>query len=230
MATPKPLIQKLAVFQSDSFNLWMQKTDTTAREVGDLNNISTNLLSELVSTTILSGTVSTLLLPVTKTNVTLVGGSNQIVVNTTSDLHPKMSVSDGGVFILPGTEIVSIINPTTIQINQNISGSPSGTNTLVFSGVPNMLIGSGTTFTTSFIAGDTIRITIAPLNILERRIVSIIDNTRILLDTSFKTPAGDISFTGATYENLRSLNLVSAINHVYDQEVRRGLIRAIAMS
>lgn len=232
MATPKPLIQKLAVFQNDSFNSWMQKTDTTAREVGDLNNISANLLSELVSATILPGSVSTLLSSVTKTGVTLVGGSNQITVNTTADLHPKMPVSDGGVFILPGTEIVSIVNGTTVQINQNISGSPSGTHTLVFAGVSNMLVGSGgTNFTSSFIVGDTIRITpSAPLNILERRIVSVIDNTRILVDASFKTPAGDVSFTGATYENLRSLNLVSAVNHVYDQEVRRSLIRAIAMS
>jgi hypothetical protein len=230
MATPKPLIQKLAVFQNDSFNSWMQKTDATAREVGDLNNISTNLLAELVSQTILPGTLGTLLSSVTKTGATLVGGTNQITVDTTG-LHPKMPVSGDGNFIIPGTEIVSIVNETTVQINQNISGSPSGTHTLVFAGVPNMLIGSNTTFTTAFIVGDTVRITpSAPLNVLERRVVSIIDNTRILVDASFKTPAGDVAFTGATYENLRSLNLVAAINHTYEQEIRRSLIRAIAMS
>ncbi|MFN4975837.1 MAG: hypothetical protein ACK5GV_11380 [Bacteroidota bacterium] len=231
MATPKTLPQKLPVFQNDSFSTWMQKTTATARELGDLNNLSSDILTDLVNSTVLVGVVSTVLYNTTKTNVAVTQGQNTIVLDTTANLHPEMPVSDGGVRILPGTKITSIVNETTVQISQNIIST--GTTTIAFSGVPNMLVGSGgTTFTTTFVPSDTIRIKISssPDVFIERRVLSIIDNTRLLVDEDFKTPTDNITINNAIYENLRNLNLVSALKYVHEQEIRRCLIRSIAMS
>lgn len=153
MANPKTLQQKLGQFQNDSFSTWMQKTNVTANETGDLNKISTSLLIELQSETSKSGT---------------------------------------------------------------ISGSLGGTT----------ITGISTSFVSDFSVGDVIKITIAsPPKTIEKRVSSITNNTSLIIDTPFEE-----NFSGATYENLRSLSLVSAINYMYDSESRRILIRSIAMS
>ncbi|CAB4141341.1 hypothetical protein UFOVP410_180 [uncultured Caudovirales phage] len=153
MVNPKTLQQKLGQFQNDSFSTWMQKTNVTANETGDLNKISTSLLIELQSETSKAGT---------------------------------------------------------------ISGSLGGTT----------ITGISTSFVSDFSVGDVIKITIAsPPKTIEKRVSSITNNTSLIIDTPFEE-----NFSGATYENLRSLSLVSAINYMYDSESRRILIRSIAMS
>lgn len=58
MANPKTLPEKLAQFQNDSFSVWLQKTNISATEVGDLNNLFLELLNVLKSTLTKAGTVS----------------------------------------------------------------------------------------------------------------------------------------------------------------------------
>jgi len=161
MTTPKTLSQKIAQHQNDSFNVWMQKTNIAANEIGDLNKLSSPLLVELQSLTARSGTVSVNIDPLTGTG-------------------------------------------------------------------PQVLKGTGTTFTNSllFSVGDLLKITtVSPASVIEKRIQSIVDNETIIVDTPFQS-----TFSGATYENLQSLSLVYALNHIYEQEIRRCLIRSIAMS
>lgn len=156
MANPKALSQKIAQYQNDSFNVWMQKTNIATNESGDLNKLNSEILTEIQSLTPRVGTVA----------------------------------------------------------------ATSGSQTLT---------GTSTNFLTTSSVGDIIKITIAsPSSVVEKRILSIVNNTTIYVDTPFES-----TFSGATYENLQSLSLVSAVNHVNDvqhMEVRRCLIRSIAMS
>ncbi len=151
MANPKAALEKYTQYQNDNFNVWVQKTNIVAREEGDLNNLSPNLLSELTATTIKTGTVS------------------------------------------------GVLGAYTIT-------------------------GIGTTFLTDVLVGNIIKITINT-TVLETRVIAVTTNTSLTIEA--KIPA---TFSGLAYENLSSLNLVSAINNVYDSETRRTLIRAIAMS
>lgn len=151
MANPKTASEKHTQYQNDNFNVWVQKTNIVAREEGDLNNLSANLLSELTSVTTKTGTVSGNL------------GSYTIT-------------------------------------------------------------GSGTTFLTDVAVGDIIKITINT-TVIESRVIAVATNISLTIENAIP-----VNFSGNAYENLKSLNLVSAINQVYDQETRRTLIRAIAMS
>lgn len=151
MANPKTALEKYTQYQNDNFNVWVQKTNIVAREEGDLNNLSTNLLSELTSTTARTGTVS----------------------------------GNLGAYVITGV---------------------------------------GTSFLTDVSVGDIIKITINT-TVIESRVLAVASNTSLTIEN--KIP---INFSTQAYENLKSLNLVSAVNHVYDQEARRTLIRAIAMS
>jgi hypothetical protein len=151
MANPKTASQKYTQYQNDNFNVWVQKTNIVAREEGDLNNLSTNLLSELTSATTKTGTVS----------------------------------GNLGSYTITGFE---------------------------------------TTFLTDVAVGDTIKITINT-TVIESRVVAVATNTSLTIESAIP-----VTFSGNAYENLKSLNLVSAINAVYDGESRRTLIKAIAMS
>lgn len=153
MATPKTLPQKIAQFQNDSFDVWMQKTNISTNESGDLNKLSVGVLSELQAQTSKTGTVA----------------------------------------------------------------ATSGSQTLS---------GTSTTFLTSVSVGDVIKITVtSPPSVIEKRVLSITNDTTLIVDSAFSA-----AFSGATYENLQSLSLVSAINYMYESESRRILVRAIAMS
>lgn len=88
----------------------------------------------------------------------------------------------------------------------------------------NTVTGSGTTFLSSVSVGDVIKIVIST-TVLESRVVAVASNTSLTIET--KIPA---NFSGLAYENLQSINLVSVINSIYDNEARRILIKAIAMS
>jgi len=46
-ATPKTLQQKLAQYQNDSFDVWLQKTNVVATEEGDLNELNNIILSNI---------------------------------------------------------------------------------------------------------------------------------------------------------------------------------------
>jgi len=46
-ATPKTLQQKLAQYQNDSFDVWLQKTNVVATEEGDLNELNATILSNI---------------------------------------------------------------------------------------------------------------------------------------------------------------------------------------
>lgn len=151
MANPKTALEKYTQYQNDNFNVWVQKTNIVAREEGDLNNLSANLLSELTSATTRTGTVS----------------------------------GNLGAYVITGV---------------------------------------GTSFLTDVSVGDIIKITINT-TVIESRVLAVASNTSLTIEN--KIP---INFSTQAYENLKSLNLVSAVNHVYDQEARRTLIRAIAMS
>lgn len=151
MANPKTKLEKYTQYQNDNFNVWVQKTNIVAREGGDLNNLSANLLSELTSSTTRTGTVS------------------------------------------------GILNSNTVT-------------------------GSGTAFLTDVAVGDVLKIVINT-TVLESRVVAIASNTSLTLEA--KLPA---NFSGLAYENLQSISLVSVINSIYDNESRRILIKAIAMS
>lgn len=58
MTNPKELKEKIGKFQNDSFSTWMQKTNVSANEIGDLNKISSVLLNELHALTLRPGQVS----------------------------------------------------------------------------------------------------------------------------------------------------------------------------
>jgi len=150
MADPKTNIEKYTQYE-DNFNVWVQKTNIAAREEGDLNDLSSTLLSQLTSATARVGTVS------------------------------------------------GNINSYTIT-------------------------GSGTFFQSNVEVGDIIKITINT-TVIESRVVAIGSNTSLTIET--KIPA---TFSNLAYENLKSISLVNAINTIYDDESRRILIRAIAMS
>ena len=87
-----------------------------------------------------------------------------------------------------------------------------------------VLTGTFTTFTTDVSVGDILKITTTTPTVIEARVVQVASDTSLTLDKKFPEV-----FTGATYENLKELSLVSAINSV-DDEIRRSLIRSIAMS
>lgn len=46
-ATPKTLQQKLAQYQNDSFDVWLQKTNVVATEEGNLNELNATILSNI---------------------------------------------------------------------------------------------------------------------------------------------------------------------------------------
>lgn len=48
-ATPKTLQQKLTQYQSDSFNVWLQKTNVVAMEEGALGSLNTDILNSINS-------------------------------------------------------------------------------------------------------------------------------------------------------------------------------------
>ena len=152
MATLKTLNQKYTQYNNDSFNVWMQKTNSVSVEHGDLNNLSATLKTEISSTALKTGTVG-----------------------ATEDFY--------------------------------------------------VLTGSGTTFTSDVSVGDIIQITTATPTVIERKVVQINSDTELLVEIKFPE-----TFSGLSYENITIINLVSAINHIYDAEARRVLIRSIAMS
>ena len=47
MATPKTLAEKTAIYQNDSFSIWLQKTNIVAKEQGDLNDIEALVLDAI---------------------------------------------------------------------------------------------------------------------------------------------------------------------------------------
>jgi len=87
-----------------------------------------------------------------------------------------------------------------------------------------VLTGTSTTFTTDVSVGDILKITTSTPTTIEARVIQVTSDTSLTLDR--KLPE---VFTGATYENLKELSLVSAINSI-DDDIRRSLIRSIAMS
>jgi hypothetical protein len=151
MANPKTLLEKIAQYQNDSFNIWLQKTNIAADEVGDLNVFISELLTVLQSSLAKVGTIS--------------GALNGVV-----------------------------------------------------------LTGTTTQFMTDVSVGDVIKITHSSGN-FERRIVSRTNNNSLTVDLPFP-----LTFSSATYENLKDLSLVSAINYIYGEYSRINLVKAIAMS
>ena len=87
-----------------------------------------------------------------------------------------------------------------------------------------VISGTNTKFLSDVSVGDIIKITINT-TVIESRVVAIGSDTSLTIEN--KIP---LTFSNQNYENLQPINLVSAINHVYDNETRRTLIRAIAMS
>ena len=47
MATPKTLAEKTAIYQNDSFSIWLQKTNIVAKEQGDLNDLEALVLDAI---------------------------------------------------------------------------------------------------------------------------------------------------------------------------------------
>jgi len=87
------------------------------------------------------------------------------------------------------------------------------------------LSGTTTFFTSDVSVGDIIRIETATPTVMERRVVSITNDTTLIVDIKFSE-----TFSNESYENISFLSLVEAVNHTYESEIRRSLIRSIAMS
>jgi hypothetical protein len=47
MATPKTLAEKTAIYQNDSFSIWLQKTNIVAKEQGNLNDLEALVLDAI---------------------------------------------------------------------------------------------------------------------------------------------------------------------------------------
>ena len=97
MANPKTASEKHTQYQNDNFNVWVQKTNIVAREEGDLNSLSANLLSELQSQTTKTGTVAGTSgqYTITGTSTTFlsdyaVGDTIKIIINTTVHERPTL--------------------------------------------------------------------------------------------------------------------------------------------
>lgn len=234
MATnPKTLNEKLTVYQNDSFNIWMQKTNIAAREQGDLNLLPTVILSDITSDVVMPGTVSCLLPQIVKTGVTLVGGSNQITLNTTSGIYAEMLITDGGFYIPQGTKVTNVISGTVIQISNNITGVPSGTHTVTLTSNQYSLFGTGTSFSSGTLnggvnVGDTIKIIISGSEEIERKVVAISATNSLLVSEPFTS-----TFSGKVIHNVSVMSLVKSINSFYEYtltQLRGILVKSIAMS
>ena len=116
------------------------------------------------------------------------------------------------------------LNNLSATLLSQLTASSTRTGTVSGTLNSNTITGSGTAFLTQVSVGDIIKIVINS-TALESRVVAIATNTSLTIET--KIPA---TFSGLAYENLQSINLVSAINTIYDDETRKVLIKAIAMS
>lgn len=127
----------------------------------------------------------------------------------------NVAASEGGDLNRLPSNLLAELQALAVQ-----SGTVGGT-----SGA-SIITGVGTSFVSSVAVGDTIKITPAsPASAFERVVLTVSSNTSLIVDTPLPS-----TFGGASYENLRFLSLVSAINYIYESEIRRSLVRAIAMS
>ena len=114
---PKSLIEKLSDYTQVTFATWLQKTNSVAREEGDLNKLNPTILSAIRQT-------------ITGCSHPVVSGqlvTDTIVLPEAGLLEEHMEI----VALNQKRVVVEVINPTTVRLDAPLSPPLGGTNTSI---------------------------------------------------------------------------------------------------
>ena len=111
-ASPKTLAEKTAQYQNDSFSIWLEKTNITAREEGNLNKLLPSILNAL--NTQLTGTASAS------------ASDLQTIAGVGTKFISELSKGDVIKFLDNSERVVTdVVNDTSFKINFPLSDAIS---------------------------------------------------------------------------------------------------------